>query len=359
MSENQIYRETAAAFRHIDFSRLFGKSLLVTGATGLIGSYLLETVRWLNREKGADIQLLILSHNGLPSHLTHFSEIPWATILTGDLSDGEWRRKLPATDFMIHAAGYGQPGKFTSDPAKTLALNTAATLDLLDRLRSGGSFLFISTSELYSGLQKSAYTEGDIGTTTPMHPRACYIEGKRCGETACMAYRLRGVDAKCARLALAYGPGTRADDKRVMNEFIKKALIDRKIRMLDSGKAMRTYCYVTDAVEYMWQILLHGTEPVYNVGGHSETSIAGLAKEIGEITGAAVEFPPADKDLIGAPASVRLDMNKAEKEFQKTDYVSLYDGLTRTIAWQQGWLYGGMNPAQSLWAEDTFRKGRQ
>ena len=68
-------------------------------------------------------------------------------------------------------------------------------------------------------------SESDIGTTTPLHPRASYIEGKRGGETICNAYRSQGVRAVSARLALAYGPGTRKGDKRAMNSFIEKALM--------------------------------------------------------------------------------------------------------------------------------------
>ena len=142
-----------------------------------------------------------------------------------------------------------------------------------------------------------------------MHPRACYIEGKRGGETICNAYRSQGVRAVSARLALAYGPGTRKGDKRALNSFIEKALCQRRIELMDAGKAVRTYCYVSDAVELMWQATLCGRQPVYNIGGHSTVTIGELAKLVGQITGASVSFPQQSAEVAGAPEEVRLELD--------------------------------------------------
>jgi UDP-glucuronate decarboxylase len=177
--------------------------------------------------------------------------------------------------------------------------------------------------------------ESDIGTTTPLHPRASYIEGKRGGETICNAYRSKGVRAVSARLALAYGPGTRKNDKRALNSFIEKALCQKRIELMDAGKAIRTYCYVSDAVELMWQAALHGTQPVYNIGGHSTVTIGELAKLVGKITNVPVSFPATQSEVAGAPEEVRLDLTRPETEFRKSNYVSLEDGLRATIEWQR------------------------
>jgi len=201
-------------------------------------------------------------------------------------------------------------------------------------LNVNGKFLFISTSELYSGLPHPPYNESQIGTTNTTHPRSCYIEGKRCGEAICNAFRQNGVAAKSARLALAYGPGTRPDDKRVLNAFIEKAF-KGKITLMDQGNAKRTYCYVSDAVEILWNILLKGTEPLYNVGGFSHTTISELAEKIGTYLNIPVEYPDKEQDLVGAPDDVYLDMNKVKQEFRKTDWVNFDEGLQRTINWQK------------------------
>ena len=110
---------------------------------------------------------------------------------------------------------------FTKHKLDTIAVNTSFLLKLFKYLKPNGKFLYISSSEVYSGATPS-HTEEMIGTTTPQHPRACYIEGKRCGEAICTAYREQGYYVKIARLALAYGPGTKAHDTRVINEFIEK-----------------------------------------------------------------------------------------------------------------------------------------
>ena len=106
--------------------------------------------------------------------------------------------------------------------------------------------------------------------------------------------------------------------------------------MLDQGHAKRTYCYITDTVEIVWKILIDGKEPIYNVGGQSKTTIRELAKKIGKNLNASVTFPKKNENkLAGAPEDVWLNMTKVEKEFGKNDYVSLEDGLARTINWQK------------------------
>ena len=164
---------------------------------------------------------------------------------------------------------------------KTLKINTIGTFNLLEKLLPEGKFMFISSSEVYSGLSTPPHRENEIGTTNTTHPRSCYIEAKRCGEAICNAYRAMGIQAKSARLSLAYGPGTRPNDMRVINSFIQKALIQGYINLMDQGLAFRTYCYISDAMEIMWNILVKGKEPVYNVGGFSKVTIAELAKLIG------------------------------------------------------------------------------
>ena len=195
--------------------------------------------------------------------------------------------------------------------------------------------MFLSTSEVYVGVPHPPYRETDIGNTNTDHPRACYIEAKRCGETICNAYRHMGIDAKSARISLVYGPGTRAGDRRVINEFILRGLRG-EISLLDHGHAQRTYCYVTDAVEILWNIMLDGADAIYNVGGLSRISIRELTLKIGEYLNAPVVLPTdIPKGLAGAPEDVSLDMAKAKREFGKNVYIDLTEGLRRTIEWQK------------------------
>jgi len=238
-------------------------------------------------------------------------------------------------DAVIFCAGYGQPAMFSADKLKTIRINTESLIDSFNLLKNRGKFLYVSTSEVYSGA-KSPHKEADIGTTTPQHPRACYIEGKRCGEAICMAYKEQGYDVKIARLALAYGLGTKKGDTRVINQFIEQALTKGSICLRDKGEAMRTYLYIEDCAEMMLDILFKGKGVVYNVGGQSRVSILDLAKTIGAITKAEVFC--GDVALQGAPDDVYLDLSKILKEFPR-DFLSLEEGLIRTINYQKE-LYG-------------------
>ncbi len=136
-------------------------------------------------------------------------------------------------------------------------------------------------------------------------------------------------------MALAYGPGTRKHDTRVLNSFIERALCQKRIELLDAGQAIRTYCYISDTVEMLWRILLFGREGVYNVGGLSTVSILELGRLIAGKTGATVSCPAVATQLAGAPEQVRLDLSRIESEFGKRQYVSLDEGLEKTIAWQR------------------------
>jgi UDP-glucuronate decarboxylase len=317
---------------HDELSR---KRVLITGASGLIGTHLLASLSYLRSEAGLPLKVYGVVNSEPEEYFVDIAEFGDAEILRGDLTDPGFVRSLPESDLIIHAAGYGQPGKFLQDPAKTIALNTSTLLGLLEKVTVGGKLLFLSTSEVYTGAPRPPYRETDIGNTNTDHPRACYIEAKRCGETICIAYRQKGIDAKSARIALAYGPGTRAGDRRVINEFIHRG-IEGEISLLDHGQARRTYCYVADAVEILWDILLTGADPIYNVGGSSRVTIRELALKIAEYLSVSVSFPSdIPEGLAGAPEDVFLDMTKAKREFGKSEYVDLAQGLERTIEWQK------------------------
>jgi UDP-glucuronate decarboxylase len=319
------------SIKGVDLSILKGKTMLITGASGIVGTYLLAGLKNAGLKK-----VYTVCHSTPENYWQELCARVDATVIQGDLTDVHFLAGLPAVDFIIHAAGYGQPGKFMTNPQKTIALNTTSTQGLLSKLNPGGSFLFLSSSEVYSGLTIPPFVETDIGTTGPDHPRACYIEGKRCGEAIVNTARSQGIKALSARLSLAYGPGVKTDDKRVLNSFIARALTERKIEMMDAGEALRTYCYVTDAVRMMWNILLHGKDATYNVGGTSRTTIADLARMIGDALKVPVSIPQnTTQALSGAPDDVRLDLTKYENEFGAIDFVSLEEGLRRSISWQK------------------------
>lgn len=312
------------ALRRVDTFKLGGKSVLLTGATGLIGVNLAAAFNRVGVR-------LVTPKRGVP--------------------------QIGSFDYVVHAAGYAQPVKFMADPMATIAVNTSMLAELLGRLKPEGRLLFLSTSEVYSGNQRGLHREEDIGATNPSHARGCYIESKRCGEAMCHAARADEKMALIARVSSVYGPGVRAKDTRVMSQFIDAALKQDEIILQDGGAARRVFCYVSDAVEMLLNILLHGEGAIYNVGGpamnermgsaigniNGETTIIALARKIGEIVKVPVKVPVISKArssytgsaLAGAPLHVGLDLGRYLREFGKDAWVPLDDGLRRTIEWHR------------------------
>jgi len=334
-----ISRDIEERCGHLDQEFLRNKKVLVTGSSGLIGTYILASLASLMR-RGVLIEVYAQSVSELPIHILELMQNVSISHLQVDLADTSQYHLLPNADIIIHSAGYAQPMLFMSNPVATLQINVTATITLLQRLRPKGTFIFMSSAEVYCGLVDAKFREDRIGTSTPYHQRASYIEGKRSGEAVCSAFRSQGARAIAIRLGDVYGPGTRMHDKRALNSFIENGLLNKKIELLDSGSAMRTYCYVADALELILNILFSGKQIVYNVGGRSSTSIAELALLIGTLTDAEVVFPDKEAAVAGSPPVLRLDLDRVDVEFKKTEYLDLIEGLIRTIGWQRELYFG-------------------
>jgi UDP-glucuronate decarboxylase len=316
--------------KNIDFSYLKDKKVLITGASGLVGFYLSQCLKELQND--LNIEIYLSYKNNIPDYLQFYFNFKY-TELKGDITSLKLQPEY--FDIIIHSSGYAQPSKFLDDRLKTLKINTDATVNLLNALKKEGKFLFASTSEVYNGNDNFNITESDIGTTTPDHNRACYIEGKRCGETICHSYILSGYDIKIARLSLAYGPFTKKGDGRVLSNLIDKGLNKDIIELIDDGSSIRTYCYITDVIEMFWNILLYGKQTVYNVGGFSNISIKELAKLIGEKLNKEVKIPSLTTSLVGSPKVVNISIDRYLQEFNKTSFVNMNEGISKTIEWNK------------------------
>lgn len=319
-------------WKNISIEEIKGKTILLTGGTGVLGSYFIHTINKFNENVENKATVYFVIHRGIPVFLDMLEEKPWIKMIQGDLTDLDFCRSLPNADIIIHAAGYGQPSLFMGDKLNTIRVNTFATDILLSKLNKNGRFLYISSSEIYSGSDRYPYIESEYGCTTPQHPRSCYIEGKRCGESLCMAYAEKGYDVKIARVSLAYGPCFKRGDKRVIYDFIEKA---RKgnIDLIDSGSAQRVYCYVSDAVELLWKIMLNGKEIVYNVGGDSQITIRNLADMVAKEMEAEVSVPLVEEGMKDAPKVVYMNIDKVKDEFNKRNFIDLAEGVRRTVKW--------------------------
>jgi nucleoside-diphosphate-sugar epimerase len=322
---------------HIEYFR--NKSILITGASGLIGTYFSAFFEYLNAIYMCNIELFLSSYSG------EFSSLelsPKTNIIIGDLNSIETLSRFPKFDVIIHAAGYGQPGKFLRDYQNTMKLNSCATIELTKKLNPNGTMLFISSSEVYSGLSEPPFKESEIGSSNTSHDRSSYIEGKRFGEAVLANESMRNPLGRyhSIRLALAYGPGIKVSDERVINTFVKDALLNGEINLQDPGLAWRTYCYIADALDMCLTVLLKGAEPVYNIGGISRVQIIELAREIALQTNAKVHAPiSGDQFKVGAPNDVWLDLTLINEIRKSNNFVTLSDGISKLISWTRNILH--------------------
>jgi len=329
---NILNEDAKVVNKKIFLKRLEGSVVTITGASGLVGLNITTALIKYNELADKKISINAVSLNKTDGATAQLFNNENVTEINCDLSSPSSIDNLPSSNFIIHSAGYGQPGKFMDDKLKTLSLNTVGTMELIKKIIPGGSFLFISSSEVYSGHPNSLNKEEDIGTTSPSHPRACYIEGKRVGEAIINIARESGIQASSARLALAYGPGTKTDDKRVLNQLIYKGL-KGEIELLDDGSAIRTYGYISDVVTILLNILISSTHSIYNVGGKSVLSIKELALKIGDKMDVSVSVPSKNSFMGDAPRTVGLDLSRIESEYNFSNYVDLDYGLKQTIKW--------------------------
>lgn len=325
--------EGEAVFQAVGLARLEGRYVVVSGASGLIGTTLLASLATACL-RGIRVDVALLLRSEPEDEVAELARLCGAEVVQTNLSEPRIILGRPA-DVVIHAAGASAPSQFMKRPLETLAIGAWATIQLLRMVAPGGRFLFVSSTEVYSGLDERVATEDDIGTTTPMHPRASYIEAKRAGETACMGARAEGINAVAARVGMTYGPGTRPGDSRVLNRLIEQALNSGRVELLDDGEAVRVLCYVADTVELLWRAGLDGKAPIYNIAGRYETTIRELARSICSLTDAQLVVPQSSNSVTGAPGTVRVDVSRAIQEFGKVDWVSIEEGLSRTLAWQR------------------------
>ena len=330
--DSLIQQDLKPLLEENSMSNVKDKTILITGASGLMGTYFLTLFQELKTQNRGPSAIFVSTSTGI----FQVPLLPTTEVIEGNLCKWEIIEQIPKVDLVIHCAGYAQPSKFLSDPFTTIGLNTFVTAELIKKLKPGGRFLFLSSSEVYSGLRKIPFRENQIGTTNTDHPRAAYIESKKMGEVLVNAANTKlNVNAFSIRLSLAYGPGTKKNDTRVLNSIIDQGL-NKKIVLKDSGDAWRTYCYVSDAVHMAIDVLFNGTESCYNVGGKSRIQIKGLAKLIANKCASSLEIPSTSEVFsIGAPEEVSLDLAKVLGVSSLKKFVDLDDGINRTISWQK------------------------
>lgn len=284
-----------AATLDLPWDKLSGCNILITGATGLIGSCLVEV---LLTHPGKDYHVYSSGRNEDRAKLRfqEYTDDPSFHFIKYDVSEpleGDTR-----FDFIIHAASNASPNFFATKPVEVIKSNIIGVSNLMDHGLHHGlkRFLFVSSGEVYGEGDGRVFTEDYSGYVDPTSPRSCYPSSKRAAETLCVSYGAEyGVETVIARPCHTYGPHFTESDNRVYAQFIRNVLNGEDIVMKSTGEQFRSWCYVVDCVSAMLYILLKGENgQAYNIADeNSNITIKELAEIIAEIGGkkVVIELP--------------------------------------------------------------------
>lgn len=286
----------------VEVNKLQGKNILVTGATGLIGSCLVETI--LGKED-LDCHVYAAGRNEqrAKNRFAKFVDDERFHFIKYDVT-----QPVESTvdfHYIIHAASNASPNFFAEKPVEVMLSNINGVKNLLDygKAHAMERFLFVSTGEVYGEGDGRVFTEDYQGYVDISSSRSCYPSSKRAAETLCAAYAKEyGIQYVVARPSHVYGPHFTESDNRVYAQFIRNVLRGEDIVMKSTGSQMRSWCFVEDCVSALLHILIKGESgQAYNIADSaSEISIRELAEMVADIAGRKVVIDlPTDAEKAG------------------------------------------------------------
>jgi nucleoside-diphosphate-sugar epimerase len=256
---------------------------------------MVETLLWLNEHRDCRCRVLALVRNRVRAELRFaaYRGRPDLVFVEGDV--GGVPLPEESIHLIVHAASPASPKIYGSDPVGVMRANLLGAQRLLERARQSRpeSFLFFSSGEVYGQVaaDRIPTKESDYGYLDILDPRSCYGESKRASETLGVSYWYQHqVPFKVVRPFHTYGPGMALDDGRVFADFVADVVQRRNLALRGDGKAIRSFCYIADAVEAFFRVLLSGRAGLaYNVGNPEGALsireladlVAGLIPELG------------------------------------------------------------------------------
>lgn len=250
--------------------QLRGRSFLVTGATGLIGSVLIKCLLELNRQKNLGIKVIAVVRNLQKAFHVFGKDTSDLTTLQLDLSELGVRDMTPKVDYVIHLASPTASKYFIENPVETLRTAIEGTTSLLEFAKHTDvkAMVYASSLEVYGSNYTDEVIKEDFqGYVNLLEVRSSYNVGKRACECLCHSYAEEyGVNVMIARFTQVFGAGVSANENRVFAQFARSVTEGKDIELHTEGQSAKPYCYTTDAVSAILYLLLKGNKGVaYNV----------------------------------------------------------------------------------------------
>lgn len=326
----------------INLEQLRNKTILITGATGLIGSFLVDTILHGNELYKLGCKVIAMGRNTTKAQ-KRFSNV-WDNdafaFIEHDINN-PITQQINNIDYIIHSASTTHPVAYATAPITTISTNIIGTHNLLNYLSSTcpkARFVLTSTVEIYGKNRgdveyfREEYS-GEIDCNTL---RAGYPESKRLSEALCQAYRQeKGVDYVSARLPRTYGPTMLEDDSKALSQFIKKGLAKENIVLKSEGNQYFSYAYVADAVSGLLSVMLAGKDgEAYNIADSaSDITLKDLAGLIASKCDTKVCFElPSETERMGFSTATRAVMDASKlKTLGWNARYTITEGISRTV----------------------------
>jgi len=308
-----------------------GKSVLITGGAGFIGSWLCDVLISFN----AEVACLDNLSTGIRRNIDHLLGKPRFEFVNADVCTFKTEREF---DYILHMASHASPEEYQTHPIETLRANSLGSINMAELARrNDATMLFASTSEIYGDAEVVPTPETYWGNVNPIGPRSCYDEGKRFAEALFMAYHKQyGLNVRIARIFNSFGPRLREDGLygRAVSRFIAQALTNKPITVYGNGAQTRSFCYITDTVTGLMLLTVNekAKGEAINIGNPEEITILELAEKIKALTKSrsTLTFYPLPKD---DPKRRCPDTKKIEKLLGWKPKINLVQGIKRTITW--------------------------